>query len=113
MSGVLASMVCGGSGVALVASGPLGIVVGAVAGGVVGLMAARYGADRLKEVALHRWMRKLILSDKVILSMREKFYEEFKDRLNEQLNGVKGELRQDLEKIVDAQIKALSYICQL
>ncbi|MCD6261843.1 MAG: hypothetical protein J7J52_02315 [Deltaproteobacteria bacterium] len=113
VSGVLASVVCGGSGVALVASGPLGIVVGAVAGGVAGLMAARYGADRLKEVALHRWLRKLILSDKVILSMREKFYEEFKNRLNEQLNGVKGGLRQDLEKIVDAQIKALSYICQL
>jgi len=113
MSGVLVSMVCGGGGVALIATGPVGIIIGAILGSAAGLIIGQKGSDMLKDIKLGRWVRGLIMSDKAILSVREKFYKKFRQELKKHLEEVKTQLTQHLEKIVDTQIEALSEICQL
>ncbi|MBW1669176.1 MAG: Hsp70 family protein [Deltaproteobacteria bacterium] len=113
MSGVLVSVVCGGSGMALIATGPVGIIIGAILGGIAGLVIGAKSADKLKDKKLGRWARARIMSNKAILRVRKKFHNKLREELKEQLEKVEAELTQHLEKIVDTQIEALSEICQL
>jgi len=57
---VVCGMICGGAGVALIASGPVGIIIGAIIGLVAGVSGAAYFDQKLKDWKLPVFMRRAI-----------------------------------------------------
>ena len=63
ITAVIVANISGGAGMALIASGLIGFIIGAIIGLVMGKAAGQYIADKIKEVEVYPWLRKLVLTD--------------------------------------------------
>ena len=119
-TGVITSvvaMICGGGGMALIASGPIGWIIGAIIGIVVGALVMFYGAEKAKEMAeewnVPKWIRKRSLKDKKILDTRNKLDEDIRSIIEHESDPMKKTLEKQVRIQVETEIDALSEINQL
>lgn len=111
------AMICGGTGMALLASGPVGLLAGALFSAVAAFLAVRYGKARAKELADNwsapAWVVKRVMTPSRIAKARE----EFKSRLEEMLRRETASLQHQMEvrirEITKAQIEGLSEVAHL
>jgi len=115
-AGVGAS-ISGGGGWALIATGPLGWLVGAILAGIVAVLAVSYGKTRAKQLAENwttpAWVAKRVLTDHKIAKARSQFYGKINDQLSAQCTGLHREFQKRISDIAEQQIEALSEITQL
>lgn len=111
------AMICGGGGMALIASGPLGLVIGFVLTAVVAYLSVKYGPVRAKEMAekweIPNWILKRAITDGKITRIREKLSREIEMAILRELAGKRDELTDQVEMIVINEIEALSDINKL
>lgn len=115
---VLAAVVSGGAGTALVVHGPIGLAIGAILGLVAGALALGYGVEGAKRRAEQWegtpvWAIARALSDDKIAALREdikgQVAEKVKAQSREARAGLEGEIRQRVEQ----ELASLSAIGQL
>jgi len=116
--GLIGGSLLGGSGIALLASGPLGWVGGFI-GGVALSIASALGLKRrmsewTKKMKIPKWLLKtLFISDKLIINKAQK-------SLRKSMNTIKAQMSQDfvallkenekkLEMLIEEQIQQISY----
>ena len=111
------AMICVGGGMALITSGPIGWVIGAIIGLVIGALVMFYGAEKAKQMAeewdVPKWIRKRVLKDKKILYVREKLAEDVRSIIERQSDSMKKTLEKQVRIQVETEIDALSEINQL
>jgi hypothetical protein len=111
------AMVSGGGGMALLATGPVGLVAGAVLSAVAAVLAVRYGKARARELAdtwnAPAWVVKRALSASRIAKMRAEFKTRLQETLRRETAALQDELEARIREITEAQIEGLSEITQL
>ncbi|MDR2442331.1 MAG: rod shape-determining protein [Deltaproteobacteria bacterium] len=107
----LAATICGGTGLHLLAAGPVGLVMGAAGGLVLSGLGWRYGSDKLKgwakNVPLPGYFLKLLASDRSIASLREDFGNKTGQKLSLLAGDFVERLTLALEAMIDTEIKNL------
>ncbi len=113
----LGASISGGAGMALLVSGPLGWLLGALLAGMVSLLAVRHGKDKAKQLAetwaAPAWMTQRLLSTAKIHRSREQFRSQIQEKLSQQCEHLHAEFQQRLQEVAQQQIDALSEISQL
>lgn len=117
MATSVGAMVCGGAGTALLATGPVGLLAGALLSAVVAFLAVRYGKTKARDLA-DNWSAPAWVIKRVMTPARmAKAREEFKARLEETLRQETATLQEQMEtrirEITESQIEGLSEITQL
>lgn len=115
--GAVAASVCGGGGTALIASGPIGGLIGLVIGAALAYVAvtAGMGAARARAEAIHlpskvMW---LALRDAKIDSARRKLRTETHEQIFRELYKLRATLNGQLENLVMKEIAALTELHHL
>jgi len=106
--------ICGGAGTALIASGPVGWIVGAILATVIAFLSLRYGFKRTKELAetwkAPAWLIKIVLTKAKIDKTRGNFQSHLEVMLLEKLEKLESDLAARVCEVVETQIEALSEI---
>ena len=109
--------ISGGGGLALVASGPIGWIIGAVISAVVAFLAVRYGTARAKELAgtwnAPPWVARNILTASRIASMRKDFQMHLGETLRRETTALQNELESRIRQVTEKQIEGISEVTQL
>jgi len=117
MATSVGAMVCGGTGTALLAAGPAGLLGGAILGAVITFLAVRYGKARAKEVAndwnAPAWVIKRIMTPARMGRARADFKSRLQEALNREAAGLCEQMETRIGEITELQIKGLSEITQL
>jgi len=113
----IGGMICGGAGTAILASGPIGWIVGAVLATIVAILTFRYGAKRARELAEHwnapAWIIKMVLTKSKMTKTGNRFRDEIENRLRESLSSLLYECQQRIRELTETQIETLTEIDQL
>ena len=109
--------VSGGGGMALLATGPVGLVIGAVLSAVAAFLAVRYGKARARELA-DNWNAPAIIVRNVltaarIAKMRRQFKTHLQESLRRQTAPLQDELEAKIRQVTHNQIEGLSEVTQL
>ncbi len=113
----VAGMISGGGGMALIASGPLGWIIGAVLGLIVTGLTVGYGARRARQMA-EEWpvpgvIRNRALSDTKIGQARAKLLTDVAKAVESALDPMRRTLVEQVTAQVEREIDALSEINEL
>jgi len=107
---VITAMICGGSGMALIASGPIGWIIGAILGLVISL----YGTEKAKQMAeewdVPGWVLKMVLTDSKIAETRNKMLTDIKSAAQQEMTRVEDKIIEQISNLVKHEIEALSDI---
>lgn len=112
IAGIVAANVCGGSGMALLGTGPIGLVIGLVIGAAVayfavskGLAAARSSAESF---SLPGWLVCRVLTGSKIDSARRTLHTQTHEQVLAELNKLRTTLIEQLGDVVRKEIESLS-----
>lgn len=108
------AMICGGSGTALVTAGPMGFAVGGVLGLSLSWLLAKYGREKVKEMAedieLPPWIAAAVLSKRRINEAEKELKEALEAHLESRLALARKELEDHVRALVLDEIDALDEI---
>lgn len=117
MAATVGAAVSGGGGMALLAAGPVGWVIGAVISAVVAFLAVRYGKARAKELAdtwnAPAWIVRNVLMPSRIAKMRTDFQTRLRETLRRETAALEDELESRIREVTERQIEGLSEVTQL
>jgi small basic protein len=115
--GVITASVCGGSGTALLMSGPIGWLIGLVLGAAVAYLATRYGMDaaraRAEALPLPAWTVRLAMRESSVDSARGKLRAQVHEQVLAELDKLQSSLNEQIEETVNKEIEALTELHQL
>jgi len=113
----LTAAICGGGGMALIASGPIGWVIGLVIGAIVAILTISYGIDEAKGMAQDweapAWLMRRALTEGRMAETRKKTEEQVDQAIKYTIKDITSKLEKQLQKQVEGEIKALSELHQL
>lgn len=111
------AMICGGGGTALIVSGPIGWIIGAIIVLLVSVLTVKYGAEKAKQMAekwdVPQWILNWVLTDKKIMKIREKFSKDLVSAVESNLSNMQSDLEKQVAVQVEKEIEALSEINQI
>ena len=113
----IGAVVCGGAGTAILMSGPVGLVAGAVLASIIAFLTVRYGKAKAKRIAeswhAPAWIVKSVLTRSKISRARRNFRSHLQARLQQETVSLEEDLETRIRKITEMQIESLSEIAQL
>lgn len=111
------SVLSGGAGAAFIATGPLGLILGAILGTAVGGIILFYGAKKAREkiesMDVSPKIIALALSESKISGIRNDLRDQVAKKISEAFAEFRGDMLRQLELTARAEINALSEIQQL
>lgn len=113
----IGAIICGGTGTAILFSGPIGLISGALLALVLGYLTVRHGKEKAKRLAesweAPAWVVKRALSHSKMKKARNQFQSQLLARLAEETAALQDEFELRIRKITELQIDGLSEIAQL
>ncbi|HPC95376.1 MAG TPA: Hsp70 family protein [Sedimentisphaerales bacterium] len=113
----IGAMICGGAGTALVTTGPVGLLAGALLSAVAAFLAVRYGKTKARELADNwnapAWVVRTVMTSSRIARARQKFKSRLEETLRRETGGLQDQMETRIREITAAQIEGLSEITQL
>ncbi len=117
MAASVGAMICGGTGTALLATGPVGLLAGALLTAVVAFLGVRYGKAKARELADNwsapAWVVKRVLTAARIARTRKAFKTRLEERLRQETATLQDQMESRIREITQSQIEGLSEITQL
>ncbi|MDR1485094.1 MAG: rod shape-determining protein [Planctomycetaceae bacterium] len=121
---IIVANICGGGGMAIIMSGPLGLVIGAILGVAVGILTVSVGKEKATNIAKNfnipsnispLPITKInplnpILTDKRINTCRNEMQKDLSKKIDDALKGVRSDIRSKVEDIICNEISALSIV---
>ncbi len=108
------ALLCGGTGTALIAAGPVGLAVGGVLGLAISWLIARYGKEKVKsmteEIELPPWIASFLLDEGRIRTAEKELKTALEDHLEARLCPVRRELEEHVRSLVLDEMAALSEV---
>ena len=109
---LIVASICGGGGMALIAVGPIGWLIGLIIGGGAGL-AAYVGTKEkargiMENIDISHFVLYPILTDAKIQDCQRKLQEDLINKLDGKNKTITGEIRGNLEKVIQLEIDKLS-----
>ncbi|MDR1395028.1 MAG: rod shape-determining protein [Deltaproteobacteria bacterium] len=110
-SSLIAASICGGTGAAVLAAGPLGLFLGALGGLGLSGLGLTLGRGRLKEMAknqsLPKFLARFILSDRNIAKIRGEFQKDLAVKIDRTFQDIFSRLPEELEQIIDRAVSRI------
>ncbi len=114
---VITASICGGSGLAIIMSGPIGLLIG----GAIGAFIVRYGfkraKDQIKEKNLRPSFAKILLSeksiDRTISKGEENFSKHIEENTRRELKKVSEDVMHEARLLIEREISSISALSQL
>ncbi len=106
VTAVIVAMICGGSGMALIASGPIGWIIGLIVGVGVGIA----GAEGAKQIHIPSLLLRVVLTDGKINSAREKLKEDLASKVTGLVAALEANIEEQVADMVSREIECLSEI---
>jgi hypothetical protein len=114
VSSTLLAAACGGGGLALLAHGPAGLLMGVLGGVALSGAGLIYGQERLKKALkdrpLPKVVAKMIASDAMVRRIRQDFGAGLEERFRSLDERFEGRLRQSIVAMIDAEIDNLGIV---
>ena len=124
---MITASICGGSGTALIASGPIGLFIGAVLGGIAGLIMKQFSKELgikdlqkwltektgFEEIDLSPWVKKVIFSKSKVSKLQEDIEDYLKEEITKKLKEEQKRIKEGFEQHINKAIDALSEINQI
>jgi hypothetical protein len=111
------AMLCGGTGTAILVSGPIGLIGGAILALVISYLTVRHGKEKAAKLAENwdapAWVIKRALTRSKIHKVREAFRSQLEKKLRQETTPLQDEFESRIRKITELQIEGLSEITQL
>lgn len=115
--GLLVAEVSGGAGLALIASGPVGWIIG----GLLGIMGAYIGGKKaesyIKSIALPSYITKFIITrgsmDRLMEKAKRSFERKMRGYLKEEMEEMENRIIRELDPAIHNELEALSLIASL
>ncbi|MDR2643272.1 MAG: rod shape-determining protein [Planctomycetaceae bacterium] len=121
---IIVANICGGGGMAIIMSGPLGLVIGGIIGVVVGILTVSVGKEKAAEIAKNFTIPSnisplpftkinplnTILTDKRIIVCREEMQKDLSKKIDYALQDVLSDILSKVEDIICNEISALSIV---
>jgi hypothetical protein len=113
-TGLLTASVCGGSGMALLTAGPLGLLLGALGGlGLVGL-GHIYGREKIerfvKDRELPKFLAGVLTTDKKIAKVRQDFRQDMLNKVNGIYKDLMELMPQEIDDVIYREINQLGIV---
>jgi molecular chaperone DnaK len=109
--------ILGGGGIHLLAAGPVGLIVGAVASAIVAFLAVRHGTTRARQLVdtwnAPAWVLRTVLRPSRIARMRGDFRQRMQEMLRHETATLQEELETRIREVTQKQIEGLSEVVQL
>lgn len=113
----LMAAICGGGGLALIASGPIGWIIGLIISAGIVYLTWKYGLKKAKEIIegyeLPSWVVKGVVREGTMKKVRRNLKGKIEAELTDRLAEVSDDLQSKLTKRIEMEIDALSEIDQL
>jgi hypothetical protein len=113
----IGAIVCGGAGTAILVSGPIGLIGGAMLALVLAYLTVRYGKEKAEKLAKNweapAWLVKRAFTQSKVNKAREQFQSQLAERLAEETAALQDGFEARIRKITELQIEGLSEIAQL
>ncbi|TKJ36188.1 MAG: molecular chaperone-like protein [Planctomycetes bacterium B3_Pla] len=113
----IGAILCGGAGTAILISGPIGLIGGAVLALVIAYLTVRQGKEKAAKLAENwdapAWVIKRALTNSKIHKARQVFRSQLEERLRQETLILQDEFEARIRKITELQIEGLSEITQL
>jgi len=113
----IGAILCGGTGTAILVSGPIGLIGGAVLALVIAYLTVRHGKEKAAKLAENwdapAWVIKRALTKPKIHKAREAFRSQLEETLRQETMTLQDEFETRIRKITEMQIEGLSEIAQL
>lgn len=113
----IGAMLCGGTGTAILVSGPIGLICGAILALVIAYLTVRHGKEKAAKIAENwdapAWVIKRALTQSKIHKAREAFRSQLEEKLRQETTPLQDEFESRIRKITELQIEGLSEITQL
>ena len=113
----IGAMVCGGAGTAILFSGPIGLIGGAMLALVLAYLTVKHGKEKAVKLAENweapAWVVKRALTQSKMSKAREQFRSQLAERLAEDTAALQDGFEARIRKITELQIEGLSEIAQL
>jgi hypothetical protein len=110
--GTISANLLGGSGTALLVSGPVGLLLGAAIGAVGAYYLLRYGKDKTKELAmdtnLPSWAIQPLLRESYLQKMKADLESQIQDSLSKEFETQKQGMNQQIQAIIQAYIDQIT-----
>ncbi len=110
--GTISANLLGGSGTALLVSGPVGLLLGAAIGAVGAYYLLRYGKDKTKELAmdtnLPSWAIQPLLRESYLQKMKADLEAQIQDSLSKEFETQKQGMNQQIQAIIQAYIDQIT-----
>ncbi|MDR1295795.1 MAG: hypothetical protein LBO05_00120 [Deltaproteobacteria bacterium] len=114
LTSLLVASICGGTGMALLASGPMGLILGAGAGAWLGYVAMRQGrggiTKAVKGVCLPGIIAGRLISDSSILKARNKLETSLREEIDKKCQEIVGEMSERLDKAIVREIDQVGIV---
>lgn len=115
---VVVAVVSGGAGTALVATGPVGHVIGALVGLIAGALVLHFGVEEAKRRAelwegAPTWIVARALTDEKIATLRDDIKGQVAEKIKVQAAGARQGLERQIGERVEQEIENLSALSQL
>lgn len=115
--GTITASVCGGSGTAIIMTGPIGWLIGLLVGAAVAYLAASKGMEAARahaeSISLPSWSIRIAMRDSKIDDARRSLRLQTEKQVLLELNTLRTTLNEELEDLVKKEIDALSELHQL
>lgn len=117
MAASVGAMVGGGTGTAILATGPAGLLAGALLTAVLAFLGVRYGKTKARELADNwnapAWIVKRVLTPARISKTRKDFRTRLETRLREETAALQQQMENRIRQVTQSQIEGLSEVTQL
>ncbi|MDR2762448.1 MAG: rod shape-determining protein [Planctomycetaceae bacterium] len=121
---IIVANICGGGGMAIIMTGPIGLVIGAILGVAVGILTVSVGREKAMTMAKNFKIPSnisplpitkinplnSILTDKRIAACRNDLKKDLAKKIDDALQGILSEITEKVENIIRNEISALSIV---
>ena len=114
ITGIISAMVCGGGGMALIASGPIGWIIGLIAGAAAGKMVGAGLAETkpVRSIPFPAMMLKMVIRDSKLVEAREKLKDDIVGKIKEQTTMFEDAFEDQITAMTTKVIDSLSELNQ-
>lgn len=117
MTTLIVAEICGGTGIALLAAGPLGWFLGAILGLLGGYIGGKKAESYLKDFHFPAFLTSIIIRPKILHKLVEKGKKDFEvkvvDYLKEEMESIKEEIIGELKPAILKELESLSLMASL
>ncbi len=112
ITATIVASICGGTGLAIITAGPIGLFIGALIGMATAVLGMAVAKERIKEIYLHPKVLRMLLTNRKINSVIEDGKRDFSKHINEsiqrEMSGISQDIMEEARLLIEREVSSIS-----